>query len=110
VRVRPPSHLGREVSRSVAGISPLPGHSPPSVNHRISSSVGLRSMLVQFSTTFPPAIRKTLIPVAVKWLPVGGMPNQSPRWVPLVLQRHVTISPSAKMSSRVVFQSGKAVR
>ena len=40
-------------------------------------------MLVQFSTTFPPAIRKTLIPVAVKWLPVGGMPNQSPKWVPL---------------------------
>src|SRR5215204_2530147 len=35
-------------------------------------------------------IRKTVIPVALRWLPVGGTPNQSPRWVPLTLQRNTT--------------------
>src|SRR5215218_10880724 len=38
------------------------------------------------------------------------MPNQSPRWVPRVLQRYATLSPSAKMSSTVAFRSGNAER
>ena len=36
--------------------------------------------------------------------------TDSPRWVPLTLQRYATISPSPKISSRVIFRSGKAVR
>jgi hypothetical protein len=67
-------------------------------------------MLVQLSTTFPRTIRKSVIPFAVTWLPVGGIPNQSPRWVPPTLQRNATISPSAKISSSAAFRSGKAVR
>ena len=67
-------------------------------------------MLVQLSTTFVPAMRKRVIPVPVTWVPVGVMPNQSPRWVPRAFQRNATLSPSAKMSSRVMFRSGKADR
>src|SRR5215211_8972460 len=45
-----------------------------------------------------------LMPLAVMWRPVGGMPAHSPRWVPLTLQRNATLSPWARMSWRTLFR------
>src|SRR5215207_5177058 len=42
--------------------------------------------------------------------PVGGIPISGPSWVPLMVKRPATTSPSATNSSIVKRRSGKAVR
>src|SRR5439155_820633 len=42
-------------------------------------------------------------------LPVGGTPRNSPRWVPRIVKRYATRSPSATTSSRVASASGPAL-
>src|SRR5215213_10102675 len=49
-------------------------------------------------------------PAHRKVLSSGGTSNHSPRWVPRALQRSATLSPSAKMSSRVACSWGEAAR
>src|SRR5664279_1811598 len=52
--------------------------------------------------------------MAASWmvtlLPLGAIPANSPRWVPLDVNRMTTRSLSAMMSSTFSFQSGNAAR
>jgi hypothetical protein len=48
------------------------------------------------------------MPDTSKRLPVGGMPTNSPVWVPAAVHRSTTLSPSATWSTMVRRASGKA--
>jgi hypothetical protein len=43
-------------------------------------------------------------------LPVAGMPGRSPRWVPVIDDRHAARSPSWRTSEYTARMSGKACR
>jgi hypothetical protein len=47
-------------------------------------------------------------PVAIYGLPVGGLPNNGPVFVPLFVHLISTLSPFAKISSCTSFRSGTA--
>src|SRR5690349_11335475 len=55
-------------------------------------------------------MRRMSITVISIWRPVGGMPANSPSWVPWKTLRVTTLSPSATWSSTVARKSGKAAR
>ena len=62
----------------------------------------------QCSSTLPSTTRLTSMLVKATCLPVGGMPWNSPRWVPRKATRAATVSPSAAMSCMVSRRSGNA--
>jgi hypothetical protein len=72
-----------------------------------SNSIPLHSC--QCSTAVPPSKRTMSIPVTTIDLFVGGTPMNSPVWVPRIVNRAATRSPSPITSSDVNARSGKAV-
>ena len=72
-----------------------------------SNSMPLHSC--QCSTALPPSKRTMSIPVTTIVLFVGGTPMNSPVWVPRIVNRAATRSPSPITSSAVNTTSGKAV-
>ena len=56
----------------------------------------------------PFEMRKRSIPDATYGLPVGGLPNNGPVFVPLFVHLISTLSPFAKISSCTSFRSGTA--
>jgi hypothetical protein len=57
----------------------------------------------------PFEMRNRSKPVATYGLPVGGLPNNGPVFVPLFVHLISTLSPFAKASSCISFLSGTAV-
>ena len=68
------------------------------------------SPIYQRSTALPLAKRRILIPVKLTFLPVGGIPVKPPVSVPCIVKRYATLSPSAMISSRLQWKSGKVLR
>src|SRR5919204_1980675 len=62
----------------------------------------------QSSVILPFEIRKRSKPVTTIALSVGGLPNNGPVFVPLVVHLISTLSPFAKVSSCTIFRSGTA--
>jgi hypothetical protein len=56
----------------------------------------------------PFEIRNRSKPVTIIGLPVGGLPNNGPVFVPLFVHLISTLSPFAKISSCTIFISGTA--
>jgi hypothetical protein len=67
-------------------------------------------MRIRLSTIFPSTIRSITTPFTSTWLPVAGIPKNSPRWVPRQVKRLQSLSPSAASSSTVQRRSGKAAK
>src|SRR5918995_4521976 len=67
-----------------------------------------RSSSTQCSSTLPSTTRLISMLVKATSLPVGGMPWNSPRWVPWKATRAAPFSPAEKMSSTVSLMSGNA--
>jgi len=55
-----------------------------------------------------PDIRTMLIAARWIWRPVAGMPRNGRAWVPQMVYRSASLSPSARMSSMVNRASGNA--
>lgn len=68
------------------------------------------SRTAQCSMALPSLKRTKCIWSCSKERPVGGTPWKGPRWVPLMVTRPATVSPSATRSSIVKCRSGKAAR
>ena len=65
---------------------------------------------MQTSWILPPVIRRMSVPVIVADLPVGPIVPRLPLFVPRLVHRITTLSPSATRSSTLTWASGKAVR
>ncbi len=61
------------------------------------------------SEILPFEMRNRSMPVAIYGLPVGGLPNNDPVFVPLFVHLIITLSSFAKISSCTSFLSGTAV-
>ncbi len=72
--------------------------------------VGRVVAMAQCSTIFPSVMRYMSMARTSTRLPVGAIPSNSPKWVPRMVTRAATLSPSAIMSSTVTRTSGKTVR
>jgi hypothetical protein len=67
----------------------------------------IQSTRLQCSTIWPSVIRKLSIRSMVTCLPVGGTPQNGPRWVPWRVLRVVTLSPSPSWSWMTACRSGR---
>src|SRR5918996_2838095 len=59
----------------------------------------ITSASTQSSATLPSIIFEIPVELKETFLSVGGMPRNSPLWVPLTVRRYATLSPSARISS-----------